>query len=179
MKSVSNSIWSIAAMLGIAFIMSIISCQNEKSLYYIKLNDSIEHAIRSYASENNINLKSRVITTDWIVNPYRTDVYISNTFQQFLNKPDHVPTYYSIVSDSIIVLVYTGIESEMVRNTQAIQKEMGNLLNQSDTELQPDKETTTHVKTWLFSSCEGNSAILVREPSMKDLLYVHCRDSNN
>jgi hypothetical protein len=178
MKSVSNSVRCIY-MLTTVFIMSNSSCQKNSNSYYVSLNDSIQHAIRSYTAENNISTKSRVITTEWIVNPYRTDVYISNTFRQFLTNPDLVPSYYSIISDSIVVLVYTGTETELARNTQDIQREIANLLNESGIRLQSDKRTTTHVKTWLYSSCSSSSATLVREPSTRDLLYIPCRDSDN
>jgi hypothetical protein len=179
MKSVAKAMWVICSMISL-IAMSTLSCEVKRESYLVSLSDSIQHAIRIYTSENHINPKSRVILADWVVNPYRTDVYISNTFREFLDNPDHVPSYYSIVSDSIVVLVYTGTETELGRNTQGIQKELNNLLDEAGIKLQSDARTTIHVKTWLYSSCGGTrNSTIVREPSGQDLLYIPCRDKDN
>ena len=59
--------------------LTLMSCERSNSDHVVSFNDSLKHAITQYVNENHIDLKSRVIVTDWITNPYRTDVYISNS----------------------------------------------------------------------------------------------------
>jgi hypothetical protein len=177
MKTLAKSIRAIYPIISL-LAMSTLSCEVKRESYLVSLSDSIQNAIRIYTAENHIDPKSRVITTDWVVNPYRTDIYMSTTFREFLDNPDHVPSYYSIVSDSIVVLVYTGTEIELGRNTQNIQQEIRSILNSVGVKLKSDNGTTTDAKTWLYSSC-NNSTTLVKEPSTKDLLYIPCRNSDD
>lgn len=163
--------------LGLAsfLLLAVISCKQKRNVYFVSFNDSIQQAIRSYVNENNIDLDSTIIVTDWVVNPYRTDVYISNSFRSFKDNPHYTPSYYSLISDSIITLVYTGVESSVTRDTQDISSEIEGLLINKHVKLKLDGEYVDHVKTWLYSSCSSNGK-LVKSPSRSDLFYIPCRD---
>jgi hypothetical protein len=172
MKSTFFSIWGTA----IVFTFLIASCQNE-STSCVSLSESMQQAITSYITENNIDTEANVITTHWMISAYRTDVYITHTFQDILNNPNHIPTYYSTVADSIVVLIYTGTETKFNRNIEDIENEIRNLIIERSITLQPDQQSFTHTKTWLYSSCSDGTT-LVREPTTKDLLYISCHENN-
>ena len=155
--------------------LTIISCQRSSSTNAVSLDDLVNQAIVRYVSENNIDLKTRVITTDWVANPYRTDVYISNSFHQLIDIPSHVPTYYSIISDSIVVFVYSGVERSIGRDTQELSKEIRDVLTDKNVKLEPDNGNIIHTRTWLYTVCEGNGE-LIREPAVSDLFYIPCRN---
>lgn len=176
MKSILNSLACTIVFTSFIFLISS-SCQEKGNLYYVSLGDSVQYAIKNYITENHINVKSRVITTDWMSNPYRTDIYISNTSKQSINDQANIPSYYSVVSDSILVLVYSGVEAGIARNTQIIQQEMKAHLVERGIELQPDNKNVTHTKTWLYSLC-GDRGKLIRETSIKDLYYIPCRNDS-
>ncbi len=172
MKTKSTLLKSLAALL---MLLTIISCQKKKSSYVISLDDSLKQAIIHYVSENDINLKSTVIITDWVANPYRTDVYILNSSQQFINDPSQIPTYYSIISDSIVVFIYSGVERSISRDTQELSNEIRYLLIEKNIKLKPDNGYLTHTQTWLYTVCEGNGE-LIKEPAVSDPFYIPCRD---
>lgn len=160
-----------ALLMALAFT----SCQRPNSTNAVSLDDSVKQAVIRYVSENNINLKTRVITTDWVANPYRSDVYISNSSHQLIDSPSHMPTYYSIISDSIVVFIYSGVERSIARDTRELSKEIRNLLTEKNVKLEPDDGNIIHTRTWLYTVCEGNGE-LIREPAVSDLFYIPCRN---
>ncbi|HEV8511883.1 MAG TPA: hypothetical protein VGQ59_01315 [Cyclobacteriaceae bacterium] len=158
-------------------LFGIASCQRMQKNYFVTLDDHVRDAIKSYVKENRIDVNSGVITTDWLVNPYRTDVYISNTSRQFTDRLNSVPSYYSLVSDSIIVLIYSGVENGIIRNTRGITLEINDLLVKKHVKLFPKSKYVDHTRTWLYTLCNGNGE-LIREPSISDLFYIPCRAEN-
>ena len=172
MKTKSTLLKCLAALL---MLLTITSCQKKKNNYVKSLNDSVKQAIMLYVNENDINLESRIITTDWVANPYRTDVYISNSFNQLNDSSSHMPTYYSIISDSIIVFIYSGVERSIGRDTQELTNEIRDLLNEKNVKLKPDSGYINHKHTWLYTAC-GERSELIRTPAASDLFYIPCRD---
>lgn len=155
--------------------LAIISCQKSNSTSAVVLDDSLKQAITRYVSENDIDLKSTIIITDWVANPYRTDVYILNSSHQFFNEPSKLPTYYSIIYDSIVVFIYSGLERSIGRDTEELSEEIRDLLIKKNVKLEPDSGNIIHTRTWLLTVCEGESE-LIREPAVSDLFYIPCRD---
>lgn len=162
-------------LVAIIAVLTVISCKRDRNDLRVSLDDSLQLAIRTYVQENNIDVNSSVITTDWVVNPYRTDVYISATSKGIDNSIHNVPTYYSVASDSIIVLIYSGVERGVIRNTEKVSEEIKDLLAKKDVKLMADSVSVSRQLTWLYSSC-GEKRELITEPSISDLLYVPCRD---
>ena len=160
------------------FLFGIVSCQRTQKDYFVTLDDPIRDAIKSYVRENKVDINSRVITTDWVVNPYRSDVYISNASRQFADSLNSVPSYYSLVSDSIVIFVYSGVEKGITRNTRGITTEINDLLAKRHAKLVTENEHAYYKYTWLFTICNGNGK-LVREPSISDLFYIPCRESHS
>lgn len=157
-------------------ILTIISCQKStSSTSAVSLDDSVQQAIIRYVNENDVDLKSTVIITDWVANPYRTDVYILSSSHEFMDSQSHMPTYYSIISDSIVVFVYSGVERSIGRDTQVLSKEIRDLLTEKNVTLEPDNGNIIHTRTWLYTVCDGNGE-LIREPAVSDLFYIPCRN---
>lgn len=155
-------------------ILTFSTCQEKKKNFMISLDDSIKQAILDYIKENDINLDSRIITTDWVANPYRTDIYISNSLHQFDEGSAQLPTYYSIVYDSIVVFVYSGVERSVDRDTRELYSELMDILAETNVKLAPDRGNIVHSNTWLFTVC-GEASQIIRRPSTSDLFYIPCR----
>ena len=177
MKTKSTLFKCLAALF---IALNIVSCQSKNSSYAVTLDDSVKQAVIRYVNENDIDLKSRIITTHWVANPYRTDIYISNSFRQLNASQSHIPTYYTTISDSIIVFIYSGVERNIGRDTEKLSNELKDLLTRKNIKLKPDNGLLTHTRTWLYAMCGGSNK-LIKEPSVSDLFYIPCRDvaSNN
>ena len=156
---------------AILLMLSAISCEKKSNNHRVELDDSIKHVIIQYVKENNIDVRSRLITTDWVVNTFRTDVYISNSFRHLDDSLHDEPTYYAVLSDSIVVLVYTGIENTVVRNTQEISSEIKFVLDKNNLRLRPDDGNFYHEPKWVYTLCD-RSNLLVKKSSAFELFHI-------
>jgi hypothetical protein len=158
--------------LSILFYLIIIqffitSCNENENRFTAELNDSAKQAIISYARENKIDLRSKVITTDWVVNDYRTDIYISNLNTQLYKKRENTPVYFSVVNDSIIVFIYAGVEKVISRNTDKIISEIDKTLVKHKVQLNPDSGHFYRAPTWLYTSCGEKNRIEKKLPPLE------------
>jgi len=154
-------------------LLSIVSCRQEKGRFATEFDDSTKQVIMSYVKENNIDIKSKVVTANWIVNTDRTDIYISNLFTQMNIDGKDIPLYYSVVNDSIIVFVYSGLENLISRNKQEILIEINEVLSKQKVSLSIDSGYFYHPPTWLYTTCEGNSKI-VKKAHALERFYIPC-----
>jgi hypothetical protein len=149
----------------VAIVLIITGCPyNVKERYSIELNDSIKQVISTYVEENNIDVKSKIITTEWIVNDYRTNVYISNLYSKLYEKEGHTPTYYAIIDNKIIVLIYAGIEKAIFKKTDEILGEIDYLVQKNQIKLSLDTGYFYYAPTWLYSVCGEESKLVKKFP---------------
>ena len=153
-----NFIYLIGGTLIIA------SCAEKKSRFFVALDQSTNEVILSYVKDNNIDLKSKVITTYWVVNDYRTDVYVSNSYAQLYKKPENAPTYYSIINENIVVFLYVGIERIISRDTHEITKEIDELLRKREVRLSPDSGYFYHAPKWLYTTFGEKNRLVKKLP---------------
>lgn len=154
-------------------VLFVISCDHKRNDFILELDDSAKQMITQYVKENNIDVKARVITTDWVVSNYRTDIYITNSFTQLNDTVGNVPTYYSILADSIVVFVYTGLERISTRNNRKISLEIEDVLDAYDVKLKSDRSDLYHEPRWLYTRC-NNTSKLLKETSPLELLSIPC-----
>ncbi len=160
-------------LLTITLVISIASCRSQKKRFAIELNDSIKYAVLEYVRENNVDIKSKVITTRWVVNTFRTDVYISNSFKKFGEEQTGVPAYYSILDESIVVFLYSGVEGSISRNTKAISTEVEDILNRYQIKLSSNDSSFYRPSTWLYTFCDGKSE-LIKKSYPFERYYIPC-----
>lgn len=149
----------------VIIFLIIAACSNSTSnKFEVELNDSVKQVILAYIKENNIDSKAKVITTDWIVSDYRTDVYISNIQSKLYQKTVYTPTYYSIIDGDVVVFIYTGIEAIMIKNTDEILYEIDDVLIKLQVELSPDSGDFYYARSWQYSTCNEESILIKKLP---------------
>jgi hypothetical protein len=142
-------------------------------MFVAEFDESTKQVISSYVKENNIDIKSKVVTANWVVNADRTDLYISNSFTQMDKDGKDIPLYYSVVNDSIIVFVYSGLEYLISRKKQEILVEINEVLSKHKVSLSIDSGYFYHPPTWLYSVCEGNSKIIKKSHAL-ERFHIPC-----
>lgn len=151
----------------------IISCQKAETKYSTELDSSIKKVIISYVKENSIDLKSKIVTVEWSVTDYRTDIYISNSNIELHKKPENTPIYYSVVDENAVVFIYSGIERFVSRDTREITREIDELLLTRNIQLSPDSGHFYRAPRWLYTSCENKSKLSKKIPPF-EYNYIPC-----
>ena len=147
--------------------LMILSCEQKTNNYLVELNDSTKSKIKSYVQDNNVDLKSKVISTQWVVNGDRTDIYITNLDSKLYLKLEFTPTYYSVIEDDIIVFIYSGIEQSILRNNYDEVSEINVLLDQYQVNLKNDSANFYYAPTWLYSICPESSELIKKIDPME------------
>jgi hypothetical protein len=147
------------------------SCGQNDARFRVVLDGVSQRAILLYLAQNKIDTRSQVVTTTWNTGTSRSDIYISNT--SILPRPNRVPTYYSIIQDSIVVFIYFGVEKAIERNTRQIDSEIQEVLATRQIKLEPDSGRFSHRQTWLYSSC-GDDHYIIKTMSAFERDFLPC-----
>jgi hypothetical protein len=159
---------------GVMLTCLIISCAQKEKKYEVEVDRDIEKIILSYIKGNNLDLKSKVVATSWVVTPNdRTDVYISNINSNSYKNIKYSPSYYSVLDTGVVVFVFTNIENLIDKKSNAIVTEIDNLLISQNIVLKPDSGNFYYAPTWLYSSC-GEQHTLIKKLPPFEYNFVPC-----
>ena len=139
-------------------LLWVLSCRDRGTVEYrhrVQLKDSIDGIVKDYVRENNVRINEVFITLKHIgFNNRRlllTNVN-SRTYDTLF-----VPSAYSVVDDSIIVLIYSGIESYYNHHNSIIE-ELDLTFHDLNIVLKPIG-SKYDAPTWIATDCNGEIKI--------------------
>lgn len=140
--------------------LAIIGCNGNRN-YQTGIDNELQKIILTYIAENDIDVKSKIVVTQWVVTPNdRTDIYISNANSQIYKDIRFAPSYYSIIEDEVVVFIYSNIEPLIIRESADIVDEVDAVLASLAIDLPPDTGNFYHAPTWWYSSCLDNGQVI-------------------
>jgi hypothetical protein len=168
-------------LLGSILLLS--SCMGGEKRYFARIDEQISKSILAYTMENNVDIKSNVIVTQWVVTPFeRTDIYISSTNAANYKARKGAPTYYCTLDDGTIVFIYSNVERLIDRNVDKLIEEIDFTLEKYDVDLTSDTANFYYAPTWLYTNCSDTTILQKKIPALEYATipcdYVLLQDSS-
>lgn len=139
-------------------IQSISSCnaQTESSSFKVQISDEfVAETVRQYIIENKIDIKKKIITIRAEVGTKKV-FEITDYFSALYKESRFTPTYYAILDNSIVVLVFTRVEQTFKRDHTQIIKEIDKVLEIYKIVLSKEIHLNYNAPVWsVVEQCDG------------------------